>query len=110
MHYIYLLFAIITEITATLALQASAQFTKLGPSTIVVVGYGASFYFMALTLKVMPVGIVYAIWSGFGIALIAGMGKVIFDQDLDMPAYLGIALILIGIMVIQLFSKTATHG
>ena len=110
MHYIYLLLTIITEITATLALQASAQFTKLGFSAIVVVGYAASFYFMALTLKVMPVGIVYAIWSGVGIALIAGIGSVIFDQKLDLPAYLGIALILIGIVVIQLFSKTAAHG
>lgn len=110
MHYIYLLFAILTEIAATLSLQASAQFTKLGFSAIVVVGYAASFYFMALTLKVMPVGIVYAIWSGLGIALIAGIGSVIFDQKLDLPAYLGIALILIGIVVIQLFSKTAAHG
>ena len=110
MHYIYLLLAIITEITATLALQASAQFTKLGFSTIVVVGYAASFYFMALTLKVMPVGIVYAIWSGVGIALIAGIGSVIFGQKLDLPAFFGIALILSGIVVIQMFSKTATHG
>ncbi|MBE9477237.1 MAG: multidrug efflux SMR transporter [Proteobacteria bacterium] len=110
MHYIYLLLAIITEITATLALQASAQFTKLGFSAIVVVGYAASFYFMALTLKVMPVGIVYAIWSGVGIALIAGIGSVIFEQKLDLPAFLGITLILSGIVVIQMFSKTATHG
>ncbi len=110
MHYIYLLFAILMEVVATMALQASEQFTKLGYSAIVVVGYGVSFYFMTLTLKVMPVGIVYAIWSGVGIALIAGMGRVIFDQRLDLPAYLGIALILIGIVVIQLFSKTATHG
>lgn len=110
MHYIYLLLVIITEITATLALQASEQFTKLGFSAIVVVGYAASFYFMALTLKVMPVGIVYAIWSGVGIALIAGIGSVIFGQKLDLPAFLGITLILSGIVVIQLFSKTATHG
>ena len=109
MHYIYLLLAVLTETAATLALQASMQFTKLVPSVIVVVGYSISFYFMTLTLKVMPVGIVYAIWSGLGIALIAGMGKVIFNQDIDLPAYVGIALILIGIAVIQLFSKTATH-
>ena len=109
MHYLYLLFAILTETAATMALQASAQFTRIGPSIIVVVGYAASFYFMALVLKFMPVGIVYAIWSGLGIALIAAMGRIIFKQHLDFPAYLGIALILIGILVIQLFSKTATH-
>jgi len=109
-HYLYLALAILTETAGTLALQASAQFTRLGPSVVVVVGYGASFYFMALTLKVMPVGIVYAIWSGVGIVLIAGLGKVIFKQDLDLPAYIGISLILVGVVVIQLFSKTATHG
>jgi len=109
MAYFYLLLAILTETVATMALQASEQFTRLGPAILVVIGYGASFYFMALVLKFMPVGIVYAIWSGLGIALIAAMGKVLFDQQLDFPAYLGIAFILIGILVIQLFSKTATH-
>lgn len=109
MHYIYLLLAILTETAGTMALQASEQFTRVGPSVLVVLGYAASFYFMALVLKFMPVGIVYAIWSGVGIALIAAMGKVLFNQQLDLPAYLGIALILIGILVIQLFSETATH-
>ena len=109
MHYIYLLLAILTETAGTMALQASEQFTRIGPTVLVVLGYGASFYFMSLVLKFMPVGIVYAIWSGVGIALIAAMGRVLFNQQLDLPAYLGIALILIGILVIQLFSKTATH-
>jgi small multidrug resistance pump len=109
MPYLYLLLAILTETVATMALQAIKQFTRLGPAVVVVVGYAASFYFMALVLKFMPVGVVYAIWSGLGIALIAAMGTVFFDQQLDFPAYLGIALILIGILVIQLFSKTATH-
>lgn len=109
MHYIYLILAILTETAGTMALQASEQFTRIGPTILVVLGYAASFYFMALVLKFMPVGIVYAIWSGVGIALIAAMGKVLFNQQLDFPAYLGIALILTGILVIQLFSKTATH-
>ncbi|WP_323785457.1 multidrug efflux SMR transporter [Thalassovita sp.] len=109
MHYIYLLLAILTETAGTMALQASEQFTRIGPTILVVLGYAASFYFMALVLKFMPVGIVYAIWSGVSIALIAAMGKVFFNQQLDLPAYLGIALILTGILVIQLFSKTATH-
>ena len=109
MHYFFLLLAVLTETAATMALQASEQFTRIGPVILVVIGYGASFYFMALVLKHMPVGIVYAIWSGLGIALIAAMGRLIFNQQLDLPAYLGIALILTGIVVIQLFSKTATH-
>lgn len=109
MHYIYLAFAILFEVGGTVALQASQQFTRLIPSVSVVLGYGLSFYFMALTLKVIPVGIVYAIWSGVGIALIALIGQIAFGQKLDLPAVLGIGLILIGIVVIQLFSSTATH-
>lgn len=109
MHYVYLLVAILTETVGTMALQASDQFTRVLPSIFVVIGYGASFYFLALVLKSMPVGVVYAIWSGLGIALIAAMGRIVFDQRLDLPAYMGIALILTGIIVIQLFSKTATH-
>ena len=73
------------------------------------IGYGASFYFMALTLKVMPIGIVYAIWSGVGIVLIAAIGYAAYDQKLDMLAVIGIALIIVGIVVIQLFSATKTH-
>jgi small multidrug resistance pump len=78
------------------------------PSLIVLVGYGASFYFMALTLKVMPIGIVYAIWSGVGIVLIAAIGYAVYDQKLDIPAVLGIVLIIAGVVVIQLFSGTKT--
>jgi small multidrug resistance pump len=108
-HYFYLTLAILTETIGTSAIQASQQFTRLVPSLIVLVGYGASFYFMALTLKVMPIGIVYAIWSGVGIVLIAAIGYAVYDQKLDMPAVLGIVLIIIGIVVIQLFSATKTH-
>jgi small multidrug resistance pump len=109
MHYIYLAIAILTETVATSAIQASQQFTRLGPSLIVVIGYAASFYFMALTLKVMPIGIVYALWSGVGIVLIAAIGYVVFNQKLDTPAIIGVTLIIVGILIIQLFSATKTH-
>ncbi len=108
-HFITLLVAVICETIGTTALQASQQFTKLGPSVIVVVAYGLAFYLLALTLKHMPVGIMYAIWSGSGIVLIALIGWVVFRQTLDLPAIIGMTLILVGILVIQLFSKTAVH-
>ncbi|WP_170368456.1 DMT family transporter [Ruegeria arenilitoris] len=107
--YLILLLAVIAETIGTTALQASQQFTRFWPSVLVAVGYGFAFYLMALTLKVMPVGIVYAIWSGLGIALIALIGFVVFGQRLDWPAVLGLAMILGGILVIHLFSQTAGH-
>ena len=109
MHYIILFFAIVTETIGTTALQASNQFSKLWPSVIVVVAYSASFYLMALALKVIPVGIAYAIWSGVGILMIAIIGFAVFGQRLDLPALLGMGLILVGILVIHLFSATSTH-
>ncbi len=109
LHYVYLVIAIAAETVGTTALQASAQFTRLWPSILVVAAYGVSFYFMALALRVMPVGIVYAIWSGLGIVLIAGIGFVVFGQRLDVPAVLGLALIIAGIVVIHLFSGSAMH-
>jgi|TARA_B110000908_G_C10137389_1_gene395120 small multidrug resistance pump len=108
-HFITLIVAVIFETIGTTALQASQQFTKLGPSIIVVIAYAAAFYLLALTLKTMPVGIMYAIWSGSGIVLIAVIGWVVFRQTLDWPAVLGMALILAGIVIIQVFSKSATH-
>ncbi|MEM6939286.1 MAG: SMR family transporter [Pseudomonadota bacterium] len=108
-HYIWLFFAILTETLGTTALQASQQFTRLWPSIGVVIFYGLSFYFMAIALKYMPVGIVYAIWSGLGIVLIACIGYVLFGQRLDLPAVLGLMLIISGILVIHLFSQTNTH-
>lgn len=109
MHYVYLFFAILAETIGTTALQASQQFTRLWPSVGVVVAYGLSFYLLALSLKVMPVGIVYAIWSGLGIVFIAIIGYLVFGQKLDTPALLGLAMIIGGIVVIQLFSATTTH-
>ena len=108
-HFITLFVAVLFETIGTTALQASAQFTKLGPSIIVVVSYALAFYLLALTLKHMPVGVMYAIWSGSGIVLIAIIGWVVFQQALDWPAIVGMAMILGGIVIIQLFSKTAVH-
>ncbi|QFT59914.1 Multidrug transporter EmrE [Sulfitobacter sp. THAF37] len=110
LHYVWLFIAILTETLGTTALQASQQFTRLWPSVGVVLFYGASFYFMAMALKVMPVGIVYAIWSGLGIVLIAGIGFFLFGQRLDLPAIVGLALIIAGILVIHLFSAAETHA
>jgi small multidrug resistance pump len=107
--YLILFLAILAETAGTTALQASQQFTRPLPSVIVVIAYGISFYLLALTLRSMPVGVVYAIWSGLGIVFIAAIGYVIFGQKLDLPAILGTGLILAGIVVIQLFSRSAPH-
>jgi small multidrug resistance pump len=106
---LYLIAAIFAETVGTTALQASQQFTRLWPSVLSVVAYALSFYLLALTLRVMPVGIVYAIWSGVGIVMIAAIGYVVFGQKLDLPALLGIAMIIGGIVVINLYSNTTTH-
>ena len=107
--YLILFLAILAETAGTTALQASQQFTRPLPSVVVVIAYGISFYLLALTLRTMPVGVVYAIWSGLGIVFIAAIGYVVFGQKLDPPAILGTGLILAGIVVIQLFSRSAPH-
>lgn len=107
MAYVYLGIAIIAEVIATSALKASSEFTRLVPSIIVVLGYGTTFYFLALALRTVPLGIAYAIWSGIGIALIALVGVTYFKQSMDLPAVAGIAMIAAGVVTIQLFSKTA---
>ncbi len=107
--YVYLLLAIAAETVGTMGLQASQQFTKLGPSLLAVGSYAVAFFFLGLTLKFMPVGIVYALWSGIGIVLIATMGYLVFGQKLDPAALFGIGLIVAGILVINLFSETAHH-
>ncbi len=109
MGYWYLVIAIIAEVIATSALKASAEFTKLVPSIIVVTGYGVAFYFLALVLKTIPVGIAYAIWSGMGIVLIAIVAAIIFKQIPDVPALIGMALIISGVVVINVFSKTVSN-
>ncbi len=108
--YLVLALAVLAETIGTTALQASQQFSRLVPSIIVVIAYAISFYLMAQTLKVMPVGIVYALWSGLGIILIAVIGFVVFDQRLDLPAVIGLVLIVAGIAVIHLFSGAAPHS
>lgn len=109
MAYLYLAIAIIAEVIATSALKSSDGFSKLMPSLIVVMGYGVAFYFLSLVLKTMPVGIAYAIWSGLGIVLIATIGVVAFSQKLDWPAIVGMALIICGVIVMNVFSKSVSH-
>jgi small multidrug resistance pump len=108
MKYVYLLIAILSEVAATTALKASDQFTRLWPSVIVVLGYASAFYFMSLTLKSIPVGITYAIWSGIGIVLISVTSYVFYHQKLDTPAIVGMAFIIAGVLIINLFSKSTT--
>ena len=107
--YVALGLAIVAEVIATSALKASAGFTRLGPSAIVVLGYGAAFYCLSLTLQSLSVGVAYAIWSGLGIVLITASGWVLYRQRVDTAALLGMALIVAGVAVIQLFSKTTAH-
>ena len=109
MHYVYLIFAVLAETVGTSALQASQQFTRFWPSLIVVGSYAISFFLLSMTLKVMPVGVVYAIWSGLGIMFIAIIGWVLFRQSLDLPAVIGLCMIIGGICIIQLFSSSTTH-
>lgn len=107
--YLFLLLAIIAETIATSALKSSAQFSKPIPSIVTVLGYGCAFYFLSLTLEKIPVGIAYAIWSGVGIILITLAGIVLFKQVPDLPAIIGLVLIIVGVIVINVFSKTAVH-
>lgn len=109
MPWLILTLAILAETIGTTALQASQQFTRPIPAVIVVVSYAIAFYLLALALRTIPVGIAYAIWSGLGIVFIALIGFLAFNQRLDLPAVLGMALILAGIIVINLFSRAATH-
>lgn len=109
MTYLYLAIAIIAEVAATSALKASEEFTRLVPSVIVVVGYCIAFYFLTLVLRVIPIGITYAIWSGVGIVLVALVGFLLYKQTPDMPAIIGMGLIILGVVVINVFSKTISH-
>jgi small multidrug resistance pump len=109
MVYLYLLCAIVFEVIGTAALQASAQFTRPKPLLLTGLGYLASFYFLSLALRTMPVGIAYGIWSGLGIVLISLVGIVWFGQRLDAPAYVGLALIVAGVITINMFSGTVSH-
>ena len=107
--YLYLTVAIIFEVIGTSALKASDTFTRLVPSLVTLVAYPVSFFFLALSLRTIPVGIAYAMWSGVGIVLIALIGWLWFKQTLDGPALLGLALIIAGIVVANTFSQSLPH-
>ena len=106
MAYLYLAIAIVGEVVGTAALKATKEFTRLIPSLIVVVGYGTAFFFLTLALRTIPVGIAYAVWAGIGIVLISAAAWVLYKQALDAPAIVGIALIAIGVVVINVFSTS----
>ncbi|WP_414449533.1 multidrug efflux SMR transporter [Burkholderia sp. 22PA0099] len=107
--FAWLAMSIVAEVIGTSALRASDGFTRLLPTLIVIVGYGFAFYGLSLTLKTMPVGIVYAIWSGAGIVLITLVAIALYGQVPDLPAIIGLALIIAGVVVLNLFSKMQAH-
>jgi small multidrug resistance pump len=109
MHWLYLVIAIVAEVAGTSFLRASAGFTKPLPSLVVVAGYGLAFFFLSLTLEKIPVGVAYAIWSGAGVTLIAAIGWLFLGQKLDLAAMVGMGLIVAGVVVLNLFSKSAAH-
>ena len=109
MNWLWLSIAIFAEVIATSALKAADGFTRLGPSLVVIVGYGIAFYFLSLALRGIPVGIAYAVWSGVGIVLISMIGWFAFGQTLDAAAVLGIGLILAGVIVLNVFSRSSVH-
>lgn len=109
MAYLYLAIAILAEVIATSALKASEEFTKLYPSLIVVIGYSVAFYFMTLVLRTIPIGITYAVWSGLGIVLVAIIGIVLYKETPDIPAIIGMGLIISGVVVIHVFSGSVKH-
>ena len=102
-------FAVLSEVTATTALKFSEGFTKLIPSVIVVFGYGLSFYLLSLSLKTIPLGTAYALWSGIGIVLTVIAGIVIWRESMDWARAIGIFLIMAGILIINLYSNSAAH-
>ncbi len=109
MGNLYLAAAILAEVIATSALNASAGFSRLWPSLVTVLGYCIAFYLLSLTLRTIPVGVAYAVWSGVGVILIALIGVFWFRQSLDLPAVVGMALIVAGVLVLNLFSRATVH-
>jgi small multidrug resistance pump len=109
MHYVFLSLAIIAEVIGTAALKSANGFTRPGPSLVVLLGYGTAFFLLSLIVQTMPLGIVYAVWSGAGIVLVAIVGALFLKQIPDLPALIGMALILAGVVVVNLFSKTVAH-
>lgn len=109
MNWLFLSIAIVAEVIATSALKAADGFTRLGPSLVVIAGYGIAFYFLSLALRGIPVGVAYAVWSGVGIVLISVIGWLAFGQTLDAAAVFGIGLIMAGVIVLNVFSRSAVH-
>ncbi len=109
MKWLYLFIAIIAEVIGTSALKSTEGFTRLIPSIVVVTSYSLSFFFLSLTLKTLNIGVAYAIWSGLGITLILIIGHYFFKQPVDTAGLIGIILIIIGVAVINLFSKSVSH-
>ena len=108
-NYIYLALAIVAETVATTALKISEQFTRLWPSLTAVIGYAATFYLLSLSLRTIPIGVAYGLWGAIGIVLIASVGAIGFKQIPDLPAIIGMILIIAGVLIINLFSKMTVH-
>jgi small multidrug resistance pump len=108
-HWVALTMAVVAEVIATTSLKATAEFTRFWPSVLVVAGYLLAFYFMTISLRVLPVGTMYAIWAGVGIVLVTLTGWLFYKQALDAPAIVGIGLIVAGVIVINIFSKSVVH-
>lgn len=109
MTYVFLALAIVAEVVATSALKASMGFTRLWPSLTVALGYGLAFYLLALVLRSLPVGVAYAIWAGLGIVLVTLVGVVVYGERPDLPALLGMSMIVGGVVIIQLWSSMTPH-
>ena len=109
MAYIYLALAILTEVIGTTLLKSTAEFTKLVPSVIVVIAYLLSFYFLAITLRTIPVGVAYAVWAGLGIFLVTVIAAVAYKQVPDFASIIGMCFIVAGVVIIHLFSKNVGH-
>ncbi|RQO72982.1 QacE family quaternary ammonium compound efflux SMR transporter [Aquitalea sp. FJL05] len=107
--WIFLSVAILSEVVATSSMKLTEGFTRLGPSLVTAIGYMISFYMLSLTLRHVPVGVVYAIWSGVGIVLVSLVAWQLYGQKLDVPAMIGIGMIMSGVLVLNLFSKSASH-
>jgi small multidrug resistance pump len=108
-QWLFLSIAIISEVVATSALKSSNGFSQFWPSLVVIAGYAAAFFFLSLTLRTIPMGVAYAIWSGVGIVLITVIGWLVLGQALDTPAIIGLTFIIIGVVVLNVFSKSLTH-
>ena len=108
--WVYLCLAIASEVTATASLKASEGFTRFTPSMVVLIGYASAFYFLSLTLEDIPIGVAYAVWSGVGVAAITLLSVFFMDQKIDLAGIVGIGLIVVGVIVLRLFSESAVEA